>query len=143
MTPMLRRTRHQEHWRAVETHYGPPATRIYGPTDHAIMIGGTAQLALRELIYRCYHRRASPLSVTTTGRAEQPEDGPRRRRRLHPHDWHYSVAGRPEQLADLGRSDLELRGLNDHATTGSGTTRQSDPRDSEPLIASVDEALVG
>ena len=27
--PVLRRTRHQEHWRAVGTHYGP--TRIHGP----------------------------------------------------------------------------------------------------------------
>ena len=25
-----------------------------------------------------------------------------------------SVAGRPEQLADVGRSDLALRGLNDY-----------------------------
>ena len=40
---LLRRMRHQEHWRAVGTHYGP--TRIHGPTGHAI--GGTAQLALR------------------------------------------------------------------------------------------------
>ena len=40
---MFRRTRHQERWLAVGTHYGP--TRIYGPTGHAI--GGTAQLALR------------------------------------------------------------------------------------------------
>jgi hypothetical protein len=40
---LLRRTRHQEHWLAVGTHYGP--TRIYGPTGHAI--GGTAQLGSR------------------------------------------------------------------------------------------------
>ena len=32
------------------------------------------------------------------------------------------IAGRPEQLADMGRSDLELRGLNDYASTGSGLT---------------------
>ena len=42
-----------------------------------------------------------------------------------------------EQLADVGRSDLELRGLNDYASTGSGPTRQSDARDSEPLHVSV------
>ena len=54
-TTLLRRTRHQEHWQAVGTHYGP--TRIYGPTGHAI--GGATQLALLELIYRCYHRLAA------------------------------------------------------------------------------------
>ena len=51
-----------------------------------------------------------------------------------------SVAGRPEQLADVGRSDLALRGLNNYASTGSGPTRQSDARDSEPLLVSVDVA---
>ena len=55
-------------------------------------------------------------------------------------DSHESVAGRPEQLADVGRSDLELRGLNDYASTGSGQTRQSDALDSEPLHVSVAEA---
>ena len=44
---------------------------------------------------------------------------------------------RPEQLADVGQSDLALRGLNDHASTRSGPTRQSDARDSE-LLVSVD-----
>ena len=39
------------------------------------------------------------------------------------------------------RSDLELRGLNDYASTGSGPTRQSDARDSEPLLVSVAGAL--
>ena len=38
---------------------------------------------------------------------------------------------------DVGRNDLELRGLNDYASTGSGPTRQSDARDSEPLHVSV------
>ena len=33
----------------------------------------------------------------------------------------------------MGRSDLVLRALNDFAFTGSGPTRQSDARDSEPL----------
>ena len=51
-----------------------------------------------------------------------------------------SIAGRPRQLADVGRSDLELRGLNDYASTGSGPTRQSDARDSEPLLVLVDVA---
>ena len=46
---------------------------------------------------------------------------------------------RPEQLADVGRSDPALRGLNDYASTGSGPTRQSDARDSE-LLVSVDVA---
>ena len=78
-----------------------------------------------------------------TTRAEQPEDGPRRRRRRRSRDSNESVAGRPEQLADVGRSDLELRGLNDYASTGSGPTRQSDARDSEPLHVSVDEARAG
>ena len=40
----------------------------------------------------------------------------------------------------MGRSDLKLRGLNDYASTGSGPTRQSDARDSEPLLVSVDVA---
>ena len=78
----------------------------------------------------------------TTGRAQQPEDGPRRRRRRRSRDSHDSVAGRPEQLADVGRSDLALRGLNDYASTGSGTTHQSDARDSE-LLVSVDVARAG
>ena len=43
----------------------------------------------------------------------------------------------------MGRSDLELRGLNDYASTGSGPTRQSDARDSEPLLVSVDVARAG
>ena len=63
---------HQERMRAVGTHYEP--TQIIGPTDH--VIEGTAQL-WQELIYRCYRLLSAPLSVTTTGRAEQPEDGPR------------------------------------------------------------------
>ena len=45
----------------------------------------------------------------------------------------------------MDRSDLELRGLNDYASTGSGPTRQSDARDSEPgpLLVSVDVARAG
>ena len=54
-----------------------------------------------------------------------------------------SIAGRLEQRADAGRSDFELRGLNDYASTGSGPTRQSDARDSEPLPVSVDVARAG
>ena len=42
----------------------------------------------------------------------------------------------------MGRSDPELRRLNDYASTGSGPTRQSDARDSEPLV-SVDVARAG
>ena len=57
-----------------------------------------------------------------------------------PRDSNESVAGRPEQLADVGRSDPELRRLNDYASTGSGPTCQSDARDSEPLLVSVDVA---
>ena len=68
--------------------------------------------------------------------AVPPMDGPRRRRRRRqPRDSDESVAGRPEQLADVGRSDPALSGLNDHATTGSGP--KSDARDSEPLLVSV------
>ena len=40
-------------------------------------------------------------------------------------------------------SDPALRGLNDYASTGSGPTRQSDARDSEPLLVSVDVARAG
>ena len=42
-----------------------------------------------------------------------PASAPRR-------DSHESAAGRPEQLADVGRSEPALRGLNDYASTGSG-----------------------
>ena len=42
----------------------------------------------------------------------------------------------------MGRSDLELRGLNDYASTGSGPTHQSDARDSELLVL-VDVARAG
>ena len=70
-------------------------------------------------------------------------DGPCCRRRRRSRDSNESVAGRPEQLADVGRSDPALRGLNDYASTGSGPTRQSDARDSEPLHVSVDEARAG
>ena len=119
------------------THYGP--TRIYGPTGHAIIKG-------RHSWHSGAHPQplSSPGRVTlsdeslmTTGRAQQPEDRPRRRGRRRSHDSNESVAGRPEQLADLSRSDLALRGLNDYASTGSGPTRQSDARDSEPLHVSV------
>ena len=96
-----------------------------------------------ELIYRCYHRWAPPLSVTTTGRVEQPEDGPRRRRRRHSRDLHESATGWMEQLADVGRIDPAPSGLNDHAFTGSGPTRQSDARDSETLLVSVAGARAG
>ncbi len=89
-----------------------------------------------ELIYRCFHSRTSTLSVTTTGRPEQPEDGPCRRRPRAPRDSHESAVGRLEQLTDVGRSDPALSGLNDHATTGSGPTRQSGARDSELLQVS-------
>ena len=90
-----------------------------------------------ELIHCSYHRRAASVSETTTGRTEQPEDGPRRRRRRRSRDSHESVAGRPEQLADVGQSNPALRGLNDHAITLSGPTHQSDARDLEPLHVSV------
>jgi hypothetical protein len=55
------------------------------------------------------------------------------------------AVGRLEKLADVGRSDPALRGLDDHATTGSGPTRQSVRRTrvSEPLLVSVDEARAG
>ena len=45
--------------------------------------------------------------------------------------------GRPEQLAGVGRSDLERRGLNDYASTGSGPTHtsQSNARNSELLLS--------
>ena len=50
-------------------------------------------------------------------------------------------------LSRAGRSSwrtwVELRGLNDYASTGSGPTRQSDARDSEPLLVSVDVARAG
>ncbi len=77
------------------------------------------------------HRRATPLSVTTTVRAEQPEDGPRRRRRRDPRDSQEFVVGRMEQLTDVGRRYPAASGLNDNATFGSGPTRQSDARDSD------------
>ena len=96
-----------------------------------------------ELIRRRYHRRAASLSVMTTGRAQQLEDGPRRRRLRRSRDSYESVAGRPEQLADVGRSDPTLRRLNNHATTESGPTRQSDARDLEPLLVSVAGARAG
>ena len=78
----------------------------------------------------------------TTGQAQQPEDGPCHRRHRRSRDSHESVAGRSEKLADVGRSDLALRGLNGYASTGSGPTHQSDARDSE-LLVSVDVARAG
>ncbi len=57
---------------------------------------GTADTT--ELIYRCYRLRAAPLSVTTTGREGQPEDGPRRRscrRRLRRPPRRRSLSSRP------------------------------------------------
>ena len=66
----------------------------------------------------------------------------RRRRRRRSRDLNESVAGRPEQLADLGQRDPALRGLNYYAATGSGPTHQSDALDSE-LHVSVDVARVG
>ena len=58
-----------------------------------------------ELIYRCYRLLAAPLSVTTTGRVEQPVDGLRSRRRRDPRDSQESAVGRMDQLVDVGRSD--------------------------------------
>ena len=48
-----------------------------------------------ELIYRCYRGRPASLSLMTTGRAQQAEDGPRRRRRRRSRDsMSLSRAGR-------------------------------------------------
>jgi hypothetical protein len=58
-------------------------------------------------------------------------------------DSHEFAVGRLEQLADVGRSESVLRGLNNHASTGSGQTRQSDARDSEPRLVSVAGARAG
>ena len=41
-----------------------------------------------------------------------------------------------EQLADVGRSEPAESGLNDHATIGSGPTRQFYALDSELLVFS-------
>ena len=51
--------------------------------------------------------------------------------------------GQLDQLADVVWSYPALSGLNDHAPTGSGPTRQSDTRDSEPLNVSVAGARAG
>ena len=48
--------------------------RAYRPCHRRDGTAGTP-----ELFYRCYRLRAAPLLVATTGRMEQPEDGPRRR----------------------------------------------------------------
>ena len=104
---------------------------------------GTA--GTQELIYWCYSLQASPLSVTTTGRAEQPKDGPRRRHRRHPRDPKESAVGRMEQLADVGRSDPALRRdadseLND--LTGAGR-RISPTHETLGYLGSVDDARAG
>ena len=114
--------------------------RAYRPCHRRDGTAGTP-----ELIYLCYYRRAASLSVMTMGRAQQPEDGPRnhRRRRRRSRDSNESVTGRAEQLVDVGRSDLALRGLNDYASTGIWSTRQSDARDSEPLLVLVAGARAG
>ena len=54
-----------------------------------------------------------------------------------PRDLDKSIAGRPEQRADAGRSDLELRGLNDTRPSWRGPTRQSDARDPALLSKST------
>ncbi len=77
--------------------------QTYGPCHRRDGTAGTP-----EPDYRCYRRRASTLSVTTTGRPEQLEEGPCRRRG-GPRDSHESAFGRLEQLADVGRSDIALR----------------------------------
>ncbi len=89
--------------------------RAYGPCHRR---DGTADAP--EPIYRCCRSRASTLSVTITGRPEQPEDGPRRRRRRGPRDSHESAVGRLEQLADVGRSDPALRVLTTARPSGAG-----------------------
>ena len=53
-----------------------------------------------------------------------------------------TVAGRLEQLSNVGRNYLTLSGLNDHATNRSGPTRQSYAWDSEPLLVPVAGARV-
>jgi hypothetical protein len=47
-----------------------------------------------------------------------------------------SAASWMEQLADLGWSEPAASGLNDHATTWSGPTRQSNARDLELFVFS-------
>ena len=136
---MLRRTRHQEHWRAVETHFRP--TRIYGPTCHAI--GGTAQLALLSssaaaIIAGPRHSQCG----LRAGRSSRRMDLAAATAGICVTRKSLQRAGR-SSLAGVGRSDPALRGLNDHATTGSWPTRQSDARDSEPLQVPVAGARTG
>jgi hypothetical protein len=75
--------------------------RAYGPCYRRDGTVGT-----QELIFRCYRRRASTLSLTTTGQPEQQEDRPRRCRSWGPRDSHQSALGQMEQLADVGQHDL-------------------------------------
>jgi hypothetical protein len=102
--------------RAVRTHYVPTGLQAM-PSEGRHSWHSGAYLPLLS-----YPGRATISDETTTGRVEQPEDGPSRRRRRHPRDSQESAVGRMEQLADVGRSGPAESGLNDHATFGSGPT---------------------
>ena len=113
--------------RAVGTHYGP--TRIHAPTG-ANAIGGTARLA-----HRCSIIPATAVDCTR----------PPGRLRAAGRCWGWAPPPLPPGPQDLprdygpGRSSGKTKpeytaasGRRDHATFGSGPTRQSDDRDSEP-----------
>ena len=61
---MLRRTRHQEHWRAVGTHYGP--TRIYADS--------TGLQAMTSEGRHSWHSGAHPPPPSSPGRVTLSED---------------------------------------------------------------------
>ncbi len=48
----------------------------FGPAETTTGRQRRLRAGTLELIYRCFHHRASTLSVTTMSRVEQPEDGP-------------------------------------------------------------------
>jgi hypothetical protein len=115
-------------------------SRLYTPElascDSSSIVDSVILTLTSYAVKSCHHHRASTLSVTSTGRLEQLEDGPRRRRNGCPRDSHESAVGLLELLADVGKSEPSPCGLNYYASTGGGQKRQSDARDSALLVFS-------
>ena len=110
--------------RAVGTHHGP--TRIH-LADYSLRHRRDYNAGTTMLYHPRNYRRQHSSSVMTAGCRELLEHGHRRRIRRSRRTFR-GTTGRTEQRADPEYTAAS--GRRDHATFGSGPTRQSDDRDS-------------
>ena len=123
-TGLLRRTRHQEHWRAVGTHYGPTRIHLagYSLRHWRDCNAGTT------ILYHLRNRRSQhSSSVMTAGRKELLEDGHRRRIRRSRRTFRGTTALYWPDGAAGGLSRSTPRKADDAGTRPSGVGRRVSP----------------